>query len=300
MNLSRPVADAPTGVAGVEVNVVSDGTVTRGRDVVTVEEPLEIRLVHGPADQRVERSVAVTMRTPGDDVALVLGFLHGEGVLRSIDEVTAVDRGGAPDDDDGAANVVRVELAPTAVFDADALTRNVYTTSSCGVCGKASIDAVRVQIPDYAGRDSFAIDDRTLGTLPERLRQQQEAFAHTGGLHASGTFDASGRIDAVAEDVGRHNALDKLLGGYLSRGDAAAHRAWAPLQRPRQLRAGPEGSHGRLPLRGCHRAAIEPGGRARRGATHDAGGLPARASLQHLHHAPPRDRRDLSRPIETR
>ncbi len=218
MNLSRPVADAPTGVAGVEVNVVSDGIVTRGRDVVTVEEPLEMRLVHGPAGQRVERSVAVTMRTPGDDVALVLGFLHGEGVLRTIDEVTAVDRGGAPDGDDGAANVVRVALAPTAVFDADALTRNVYTTSSCGVCGKASIDAVRVQIPDYAGRDSFAIDDRTLGALPERLRQEQEAFAHTGGLHASGTFDADGRIDAVAEDVGRHNALDKLLGGYLSRG----------------------------------------------------------------------------------
>jgi FdhD protein len=98
------------------------------------------------------------------------------------------------------------------------LTRNVYTTSSCGVCGKASLDAVRVQIPDFAGRDALAIDHRILGALPERLKHEQEAFARTGGLHASAAFDANGRIVAVAEDVGRHNALDKLVGRYLSDG----------------------------------------------------------------------------------
>jgi FdhD protein len=218
VRLVRPVADGPAGVAALEVDVVVDGTVTRERDVVTMEEPLEIRLVHGPADGRVERSVAVTMRTPGDDLALALGFLYGEGVVRTAEDVVAVDHVGEPSSDDGAHNIVRVELAPTVVFDADALTRNVYTTSSCGVCGKASLEAVRVQIPDYAGRDAFSIDHRTLGALPQRLRHEQEAFARTGGLHASGAFDIGGQVVSIAEDVGRHNALDKLVGGYLSEG----------------------------------------------------------------------------------
>ena len=218
MSLVRPVADAPAGVSTVEVDVVSEGTMSRRSDVVTMEEPLEIRLVHGPADSRVERSIAVTMRTPGDDAALALGFLYGEAVVRAIEDVTTVDHAGPHNSDERIRNVVKVELAPTVIFDEDRLTRNVYTTSSCGICGKASIDAVRVEIPDYAGRDAFTIDHRSLGALPERLRHEQEAFARTGGLHASATFDASGRIVAVAEDVGRHNALDKLVGGYLSDG----------------------------------------------------------------------------------
>jgi len=218
VQLARPVADAPAGIAAVEVDVVADGKVTRRSDVVTMEEPLEIRLVYGPAERRVERSVAVTMRTPGDDLALTLGFLHGEGVVRAIGDVTAIDHVEPPGSDKSIRNIVRVELTPTAVFDADMLSRNVYTTSSCGVCGKASLDAVRVQIPDYAGHDAFAINHEILGKLPERLRHEQEAFARTGGLHASGAFDRNGRIVATSEDVGRHNALDKLVGGYLSDG----------------------------------------------------------------------------------
>ncbi len=217
MNLVRPAADAPVGVAAVDVNVVADGVVTRQGDVVTVEEPLEIRIVSGPPGERVERSVAVTMRTPGDDVALVLGFLHGEGVVRTMEDVVAVDHADATVEV-GFHNVVRVELAPTAEFDPDALTRNLYTTSSCGICGKASIDAVRVHIPDYAGRDSFAIDHGLLEALPALLRREQQEFDRTGGLHASAAFDTSGRIVAAAEDVGRHNALDKLIGRFLSAG----------------------------------------------------------------------------------
>jgi FdhD protein len=158
------------------------------------------------------------MRTPGNDRALALGFLHGEGVVRTIEDATAIDHLGPPDPESGVGNIIRVELAPAAVFDAERLTRNVYTTSSCGVCGKASIDAVRVQIPDLAGRDAYAIDQGVLTTLPERLQREQEAFARTGGIHASATFDVDGRIDRVAEDVGRHNALDKLVGSYLSDG----------------------------------------------------------------------------------
>lgn len=218
MPLVRRVSDAPAGVGSIDVDVVTGGLVTHRSDLVTVEEPLEVRLVHGPTDDRAELSVAVTMRTPGDDRALALGFLHGEGVVRAIDDVSAIDLVEPADSDDLIGNVVRVELPPTVEFDGEALTRHVYTTSSCGVCGKASIEAVRLQIPDYAGRDAFAIDHRALGKLPERLMREQEAFARTGGLHASAAFDASGRIVGLAEDVGRHNALDKLIGRYLSDG----------------------------------------------------------------------------------
>ncbi len=213
MNLARPAVDAPVGVAAVDVTVVTEGVVTRRSDVVTVEEPLEIRLVSGPAGERNEQALAVTMRTPGDDGALALGFLHGEGIVRTMADVVAIDPGvGEDGDSDGT---VRIELAPSVDFDANRLTRNVYTTSSCGVCGKASLDAVRVQVPDYAGRDSFAIDQALLGALPDRLRREQHEFDRTGGLHASAAFDTSGRIVAVAEDVGRHNALDKLIGRFL-------------------------------------------------------------------------------------
>jgi FdhD protein len=155
------------------------------------------------------------MRTPGDDLALAVGFLHGEGVIHAAGEVEAVDHWGPADPGSGERNVVRVELAPAVTFEVDALKRNVYTTSSCGVCGKASLEAVRVQVPDRGGRDSFAIGRRALEALPRRLREQQLEFARTGGLHASATFDATGTIVATAEDVGRHNALDKLVGRYL-------------------------------------------------------------------------------------
>jgi FdhD protein len=210
VRLARPVADAPDGIARVEIQAVARGSATRRSDLVSVEEPLQIRLVHGPATARVESNIAVTMRTPGDDDALALGFLHGEGVVRSPGEVVAVT---------GERNVVTVELSPTVEFDTERLTRNVYTTSSCGVCGKASIEAVHVPIPDRAGEDSFTIDALVLGALPDALRARQAAFAQTGGIHASATFGSDGRVDRAAEDVGRHNALDKLIGSYLADGE---------------------------------------------------------------------------------
>ncbi len=205
----RPTADVPVGIARVEVDVVSDGGTRRRTDVVSVEEPLQIRLVHGPVGERTELDVAVTMRTPGDDEALALGFLHGEGVVRSTADVVTVELG---------ENVATVELAPAVDFDAARLARNVYATSSCGVCGKASIEAVHVHIPDRAGQDRFAITPTTLGLLPALLRARQAAFDQTGGIHASAAFDADGRIEHVAEDVGRHNALDKLIGACLAQG----------------------------------------------------------------------------------
>ena len=207
MQLARPDAEAPAGIARVEVDVVTDGVAARADDAVSIEEPLQIRLRHGPADARRQTDVAVTMRTPGDDAALALGFLHTEGIIESAAVVTSLDE---------AENVITVSLAPSAEFDPEALRRNTYATSSCGICGKASIEAVRVAIPDRAGADRFAVEARTLEGLPASLRAHQAGFERTGGIHASATFGPDGAIGRVAEDVGRHNALDKLIGSYLA------------------------------------------------------------------------------------
>jgi FdhD protein len=186
-------------------------------DLVTVEEPLEIRLVFGPVDDRREQPLAVTMRTPGNDLELTAGFLVGEGIVRSSADVQAIAHEGTPSLDKGLVNVVRVELSPTVVFDPERLTRHTFTTSSCGVCGKASLDAVRVAVPEFAGT-GFRIRADRLREMPARLSEHQTEFARTGGLHASAIFDARGAIERVREDVGRHNALDKLIGSYLASG----------------------------------------------------------------------------------
>ena len=199
-----------SGVGSVTVEVIADGTSQRGTDAVALEEPLEIRLTHGPDDRRAELQMAVTMRTPGDDTALALGFLHGEGVIHSPGDVISVET--------VAENVVAVGLAPAVGLDPESFKRNTYTTSSCGICGKASIEAVHVHVPDRAGEDAFAIDSRTLGGIPAALRSRQDAFDQTGGIHAAATFDPDGQVERVAEDVGRHNALDKLIGGYFADG----------------------------------------------------------------------------------
>ena len=187
-------------------------------DLVTVEEPMEVRLAYQGNGERVEQSIAVTMRTPGDDFDLALGFLVGEGVVGSRDDVAGIAFCGAPSPDKGLDNIVAVSLAPHVRFDAQALTRHVFTSSSCGVCGKASLDAVRLRVPD-ADRAPFAISAATLQRLPDALCAAQKEFARTGGLHAAAAFDASGRIERLCEDVGRHNALDKLVGSYLAEGE---------------------------------------------------------------------------------
>jgi FdhD protein len=184
-------------------------------DVVATEEPLEIRLGYSRRDgSRAEESISVTMRTPGNDAELAVGFLFTEGIVREAAEIADVVPRGQPAAN-GLVNVVRVDLAPGVAVDFERLTRHFYTTSSCGVCGKASIEAVAVQGRFDVARSEFAIPRHVLGTLPEALQRQQAVFEQTGGLHASGLFDASGHIELVREDVGRHNALDKLIGRAL-------------------------------------------------------------------------------------
>lgn len=187
------------------------------RDRLAVEEPLEIRLGFPYGKHR---AVSITMRTPGEDGELAAGFLFTEGILKSTAEIsqirhcglkiglqkTTLDRVAALN-----SNTIRVDLAENTSVDLKKLERHFYTTSSCGVCGKSSIDALRVaaaKLPD----DSFRISADVIHSLPERLRESQNVFDQTGGLHAAALFTADGDLDIVREDVGRHNALDKVIG----------------------------------------------------------------------------------------
>ncbi|MFE9792483.1 formate dehydrogenase accessory sulfurtransferase FdhD [Streptomyces goshikiensis] len=181
-------------------------------DTLVAEEPLEIRLNGKP--------LAITMRTPGDDFALAVGFLVSEGVLASAAEVRAVTYcEGAAEDGSNTYNVVNVQLAPGVPLPDISLERNVYTTSSCGLCGKASLDAVRTATR-FAGiaADPVRVSAALLGQLPDRLRAAQKVFDRTGGLHAAGLFTAEGELLDVREDVGRHNAVDKIVGRALQAG----------------------------------------------------------------------------------
>jgi FdhD protein len=187
-------------------------------DVVATEEPLGIRLGYSrPDGSRAEEEVSITMRTPGHDEDLAVGFLFTEGIIQAGTDVQSVVPRGEPAPN-GLVNVVRVELAPEVKVDFKRLERHFYTSSSCGICGKASIDSVAVQGRFDLASGGVQLSAELLGKLPAALRTEQAVFEQTGGLHASGLFDASGKIGAVREDVGRHNALDKLIGRALLEG----------------------------------------------------------------------------------
>jgi FdhD protein len=177
-------------------------------DTLAVEEPFEIR-VNGTA-------LTVTMRTPGDDVELAHGFLLTEGVIGHREDV-ATARYCAGSDVDGmnTYNLLDIRLAPGVPPPDPSITRNFYTTSSCGVCGKAALDAVRLATRFPPGADGTTVTTRTLAGLPDRLRDRQKVFETTGGIHAAGLFGAEGELLAVREDIGRHNAVDKVLGWAL-------------------------------------------------------------------------------------
>jgi FdhD protein len=175
-------------------------------DALAVEEPLEIRLGYGPVAERVVRPISVTMRTPGNDAELAAGFLMTEGVIRDEMDFDSIAVAGP--------NAVTVELSPRVEVSLGTLQRNFYTTSSCGICGKASLLALRTVSP-VQRENEFAIDAETLLTLPGRLRETQGIFDRTGGLHAAALFSQEGELDSMREDVGRHNALDKLIGAAL-------------------------------------------------------------------------------------
>jgi len=174
-------------------------------DQIAIEEPLEIRIVTSVDGVKHDRSVSITMRTPGHDAELAAGFLVTEGILKRRDDVQHVRpcRSGS---------VVRVRLRNGLVVDWDRLQRHVFTSSSCGVCGKSTIDSLHTQIATPLIPAKPMIARSMLMTLPGKLRAMQPLFEKTGGVHASGLFSTDGNLCGVFEDVGRHNALDKLIG----------------------------------------------------------------------------------------
>ncbi|MFN0141659.1 MAG: formate dehydrogenase accessory sulfurtransferase FdhD [Pyrinomonadaceae bacterium] len=212
MKTAQPVSQAETAVTA------SDGR--RFSDVLAVEEPLEIRLAFSEAGKPVHRAISITMRTPGHDGELAAGFLFTEGILSSPDQVKqirhcglkirkakgVIERVSALN-----SNTIRVELADGVSVDIKKLERHFYTSSSCGVCGKSSIEALRSNIEKLA-EDGFSISPDVVCSLTDKALAEQDAFAKTGGLHASALFSAGGELELIREDVGRHNALDKVIG----------------------------------------------------------------------------------------
>ncbi|MEZ4737933.1 MAG: formate dehydrogenase accessory sulfurtransferase FdhD [Flavobacteriales bacterium] len=202
-----------TPVGSIQVKRFEGGAAASAQDLLVTEEPLEIRLGHGPLDARSEFRLSVTMRTPGNDEELTTGFLYTEGLITDHRQITRVvhcedvkpeERG----------NVVRAELHPDVVLDPARWQRNFYTTSSCGVCGKSSIEAVHVRCASPI-RPWGQVDPAVITALPERMAAAQTVFKHTGGIHAAALFDRSGSLRLLREDIGRHNAVDKVIGAML-------------------------------------------------------------------------------------
>ena len=213
---------APVSPVSIYRHNQAEGTANECPDLLATEEPLEIRLGHGPAHQRTQRSLAVTMRTPGHDLELALGFLFAEGIVQHPNQIQSIRHCTDLGRQAVAGNIVRVELRADVAVTLTTLDRNFYMTSSCGVCGKASIEAIRVAGCPVLPRSPLpALNPDVIHALPGTLRQAQRVFAHTGGLHAAGLFSRTGELLLLREDVGRHNALDKLVGAALSHPDLA-------------------------------------------------------------------------------
>src|ERR687894_3304792 len=195
----------------VRVRVVEEGLTRVRPDALATEEPMEIRLISDDA----KRTVAVTMRTPGADFELAAGFLYGEGIVSSPEDIRRISYCVDADiDAEQQYNIVNVELRGGRSYELKPLERHFYTTSACGVCGKASLEQLELRgcsiMP--VGPE---VSPEVLTTLPEKLREAQGLFEATGGLHAAALFDREGELFALREDVGRHNATDKLVGWAL-------------------------------------------------------------------------------------
>jgi FdhD protein len=193
-------------IATVVVTRINGASTTLDDDVLVIEEPLEIRAAWQQESEQREKAISVTMRTPGDDYDLAAGFLFTEGLIRSADDIDSVRHWGSP-------NVVRVTLREGGRIDTAKLDRHFYTTSSCGICGKTSIDALHIAASPLPPATPPLRD--MIHRLPIALRERQTGFLATGGFHGAAVFDANGSMLCVREDVGRHNAVDKVIGSLL-------------------------------------------------------------------------------------
>ena len=183
-----------------------DGKFRRNEDYLAAEEPLEIRIGDAP--------LSVTMRTPGHDIELAAGFLFTEGLVQRRSQILSLEELESTSTDENRGNVVAAKLAQDADYDSEKMRRNFFAASSCGICGKASIDSIRSRALAAPNPD-FRLDPEVLVRLPDSLRESQAVFGRTGGLHAAALFDASGKLLVLREDIGRHNAVDKVIGWAL-------------------------------------------------------------------------------------
>ena len=206
----------------VDISKVKDGAQQAQADSVAVEEPLEIRLGYSTPEGRATRSVSITMRTPGDDRELAVGFLFTEAIIHRAEDVASIEVCGPPAPDSGNHNVIRVDLAADVDVDLGRLQRHFYTTSSCGVCGKTSLDALRVGGAQPVADPGQLFSRAVLTGIPAALRAAQHTFDATGGLHAAAAFNSKGDLLVTMEDVGRHNAVDKVIGSLLLNNDLPA------------------------------------------------------------------------------
>jgi FdhD protein len=194
------------------IKKIITGKMIEADDQVAVEEPLQIQLAYSTPNGYIQKNIAVTMRTPGNDEELAAGFLFTEGIIKSRDAVLNVQCFSSD------KNRILVTLVENIMPALNSAARNFYTTSGCGLCGKASIDAISV-LPGYAGeKDSIRIPADLLHALPGLVRMQQKVFEDTGGIHASALFSLKGDLMLIREDVGRHNALDKIIGASFLKG----------------------------------------------------------------------------------
>ena len=202
--------------ASITILQNDQGAIEEITDEVTIEEPLEFSIAFGPQSSRQTKNIAITMRTPGNDFELVLGFLYSEGIIKNKTDVQSITRMDNLEDPSNIENTVLVELDETLSVDPKKI-RNFYINSSCGICGSQVVDDIGSLQQHHSLRSDFLVSESVLRALPDRLQKKQDAFSHTGGLHASALFDQEGSILSLYEDVGRHNALDKLIGSELQK-----------------------------------------------------------------------------------
>ncbi|HEV8594092.1 MAG TPA: formate dehydrogenase accessory sulfurtransferase FdhD [Thermoplasmata archaeon] len=200
-----------TATARAQIQRRRGSEATEVDDVLAVEEPLEIRVVHGTSGEEREDPVVVTMRTPGHDPELAAGFLFSEGILRVRSDLNRIEAA-PPRASEENGNVLRVVLADGVPFDTSRTVRSFYTTSSCGVCGKTSLDALWARTPPPVSTATPKVKAPILAAMPEALRRAQDVFERTGGLHGAALFTDRAEVVTLREDVGRHNAVDKIVG----------------------------------------------------------------------------------------
>ena len=260
----------PAGGGTLNVRILrssADGQVAKD-DRVAVEAPLEF-LLHHPALGLEPMSFGTTMRTPGDDESLAAGLLYGEGIVNQPSDIEAIESSTR------RPNVVNVRLRPTVQIVPNTPSRLFSAGSSCGVCGTTGLDAAIARAAATHIPDTGHVALSLLFRLPNRMRSAQSKFGDTGGVHASALFDFAGTLLNIAEDVGRHNAFDKLVGMTLLIGRSAVGEPHRGLERPRQLRAGAKSNPSRRERARRHRCSLQPRGQSRVDLGTDPSGIPA-------------------------